>query len=261
MRTKRVLCGVFFALTISSAIIPAYAEERQEPVFVGGSDPASIAAELLSDGDAYVLSYGTDMAAKRRVQDTVQAYIDAVSSTSATPIVRGSIIQNGTADECLKLALVQINNEFSNAELDGLSAKAGNTAGSISSYLCGRLSYDNSAAAEHLSQSSKQVTAKGSLQSGKAVCQGYANAFALLADNAGIKSVKVRGYDSNGIFHVVNVVEGGFVCDITYTDSHGGTEYFMIPLQVYCKQTGFKPIVDFETAFELKYGIYEIELP
>lgn len=261
MRTKRVLCGALLALMVSTAISPAYAAERQEPVFAGGSDPASIAAELLSDGDAHVQSYGTSMAEKRKVQDSVQAYIDAASSTSATPIVKASIIQNGTPGECLKLKLVSIDNEFTSAELKDLSAKAGNTASSISNYLCGRLSYDSSAATKHLSQSSKQATAKGSLQSGKAVCQGYANAFALLADNVGIKSVKVRGYDSKGIFHVVNVVENGFVCDITYTDSNGGAKYFMVPLQVYCEQTGFRPAVDFETAFELKYGTYEIELP
>ncbi len=261
MRTKRVLCGVLLVLMVSTTIIPAYAEERQESVFVGGSDPVSIAAELLTDGDAYVLSYGTSLTAKRKVQDTVQAYIDAASSASATPIVRGSIVQNGTANECLKLVLVYSGDEFTSDELKGLSAEAGNTTGSISSYLCGRLSYDSGAAAKRLSQSSKQATAKGSLQSGKAVCQGYANAFALLADSVGIKSVKVRGYDSNGIFHVVNVVEGGFVCDVTYMDSHGGAQYFMVPLQDYCKMVGFRPAVNFETAFELKYGTYEIELP
>lgn len=245
------LCGILLSLMVS-AITPASAAVRVEPHFTMSSDPAKIAAEVLSDGNAFVFAYGTSKADKNRILNDVQSYVDAVSVSSMTPKVKGSVVNSGKSNEQIKMVLVYGEDEFTERELRGLVSKAGRTAQSISAYLCGELSYDRAAANKKLSADSSQVTAKGSLSSGKAVCQGYANSFAILAERAGIRSVKVRGYN-DGVFHVMNVVEGGFAVDVTYSDSFG-ENYIMVPFEKYCEQSGFEPVVDFELAFELKYG-------
>lgn len=250
MRMKTALCGGFLALMVFTT--PAFAAERAEPAFTVGSDPAKIAAEMLYDGNAFVSSYGTSKADKNQVLNLVQSYVDAASAASTTPTVKGSVLNSGKPNEQMKLVLVSGENEFTEAELQTLTSKAGKTSESIGNYLCKSLSYDKSAASKKLSMTSAQVTAKGSLSGGKAVCQGYANSFAVLAEQAGIRSVKVRGYNE-GVFHVMNVVDGGFAVDVTYTDS-SGENYIMVPFEDYCKETGFRPVVDFKTAFELKYG-------
>lgn len=250
MRMKTVLCGGFLALMVFTT--PAFAAERAEPAFAADSDPAKIAAEILYDGNAFVSSYGTSKSEKSQVLNAIQSYVDAASASSTTPTVKGSVVNSGKSNEQMKLVLVSGENEFTQTELQGFSARAGNSAQSIGSYLCQALSYDSTAAGKKLSLSSPQATAKGSLSNGKAICQGYANSFAVLAEQAGIRSVKIRGY-RDGVFHVMNVVDGGFAVDVTYTDS-SGDNYIMVPFEDYCKATGFKPAVDFETAFALKYG-------
>lgn len=251
MRTKAALCGIFLVFTVSVA--PAFAAERGEPYFTTGSDAAKIAAEVLYDGNAFVSSYGTSKADKNQVLNAVQSYVDAVSDTSATPMVKGSVVNSGKPNEQMKLVLVPADDGFTDEELVVLTAKAGESVQSISSYLCRVLSYDYSV--KSVTAKSPQTTAKGSIAGGKAVCQGYANAFAVFAEQAGIKSVKVRGY-REGVYHVLNVVEDGFAVDVTYTDS-SGDNYIMVPFEDFCKATGFKPVVDFETAFEMKYGPLE----
>ena len=250
MRKKTVLCGVFMVLMICTT--RAFAAERVEPVFCANANMAEVAAELLSDGDAYVSGVGLSGGDKQQVLSVVQAYVDAVSATSATPTVKGAVVHSGTPDERIKLVVLPVSDEFAEAELEVLSAHAGSTTTSISNYLCQRLSYDKEAAAGKLTLSSPQATARGSIMNGKAVCMGYANAFAVLAERSGIKSVKIRGYNANG-YHVINVVEGGFVCDVTYADSSGVSNYIMISLEDYCEKTGFRPMVDFAVAFGLKY--------
>lgn len=245
-----VLCGAVLSLVVS--ITPAFAAKRVEPHFTMSSDPARVAAEVLYDGNAFVFAAGTSTSAKNKVVNDVQSYVDALSVSSMTPKVKGSVVNSGKSNEEIKLVLVYGEDEFTEAELQALASKAGKTAESISTYLCGVLSYDHAAANRKLSADSPQVTAKGSLSGGKAVCQGYANSFAILAEQSGIRSVKVRGYN-NGVFHVMNVVEGGFAVDVTYSDG-SDESYIMIPFVEYCEQTGFEPVVDFDTAFELKYG-------
>lgn len=248
--TRIALCGIF--LSLMASITPAFAAVRVEPHFTMNSDPAKIADEVLHDGNAFVFAYGTSKAEKNQIINDVQSYVDAVSASSMTPKVKGSVVNSGKSNEEIKMVLVYGQDEFTERELRGLTSKAGKTVESISAYLCGELSYDRAATSKKLSADSPQVTAKGSLSSGKAVCQGYANAFTILAEQAGIRSVKVRGYN-DGVFHVMNVVEGGFAVDVTYSDS-SGKNYIMIPFAEYCKRSGFEPIVDFELAFELKYG-------
>lgn len=216
------------------------------------SDPAKIATEVLSDGNAFVFAYGTSKAEKNQVVNDVQSYVDAVSVFSMTPKVKGSVVNGGKSNEEIKLVLVYGEDEFAADELSSLVSKAGKRPHSIANYLCKALSYDKTAAGKRLDANAPQVTAKGSLFSGKAVCQGYANSFTILAEQAGIRSVKVRGYN-DGVFHVMNVVEGGFAVDVTYSDS-SGENYIMVPFAEYCERSGFEPVVDFDTAFEMKYG-------
>ena len=64
--------------------------------------------------------------------------------------------------------------------------------------------------------------------------------------------MKVRGYNG-GVFHVMNVVDGGFAVDVTYSDG-SGENYIMVPFAEYCERSGFEPVIDFDTAFEMKYG-------
>lgn len=249
--TRIALCGIFLSLMVS-AVTSASAAVRVEPHFTMSSDPAKIAAEVLSDGNAFVFAYGTSKAEKNQVVNDVQSYVDAVSVSSMTPKVKGSVVNSGKSNEEIKLVLVYGEDEFTADELSSLVSKAGKRPHSIANYLCKALSYDSAAAGKRLDANSPQVTAKGSLSGGKAVCQGYANSFTILAEQAGIRSVKVRGYN-DGVFHVMNVVEGGFAVDVTYSDS-SGENYIMVPFAEYCERSGFEPVVDFDTAFEMKYG-------
>jgi len=182
MRMKAVLCGGFLALM--AFITPAFAAERIEPAFFASSDPAKIAAEVLYDGNASVSSYGTSKSEKSQVLNAVQSYVDAVSASSTTPTVKGSVVNSGKSNEQMKLVLISGENEFTKTELQGFSARAGKSAQSIGAYLCQTLSYDDAAASKKLSLSSPQATAKGSLSSGKAICQGYAISFAVLSEQA-----------------------------------------------------------------------------
>lgn len=85
-------------------------------------------------------------------------------------------------------------------------------------------------------------------------CMGYSNAFCVLAENAGIRSVKVRGHVENGTYHMMNMVEVDgelFFLDVTVNDSCG--RYTLFTMEEYVKATGFSPVIDDE-AFALKYA-------
>lgn len=248
---KRVVFRLALAvMSIVMCAALAFAVEKSEPVFTIDSDMADVAAEILSDGDAYVNSYGTSKADKQGVLHLVQSYVDSVTSESQTPTVKGSVIHVGRSDEQIKLVLVRSDEAYTDEEMADLSAKAGNTVESINNFLVSQLSYDDSG--NEISLSSPSATAKGALSTGKAICMGYANAFSVLAEHAGIRFVKVRGY-IDGEYHVLNVIEGGFAVDVTCNDDNNN-RYLMISLNDYCDMTGFKPEISFDTAFMLKYN-------
>lgn len=217
-----------------------------------GSSSVLVAQELMESGEVSISTSGTDTEFKKSLMAEVQAYVDAVSITSATPEVKGSVILDSEQNEEVKFSLVSYDDEFSANELKALSEEAGGTVDSINEFLCKSLSYAE-AQTESLSLDSSPATAKGSMNNGQAVCEGYANAFAILAEYAGIKSVKVRGYVRD-ILHVVNVTDGGFVVDVTWNDK-SGNRYLMIPYREYCEISGFVPMVDYKTAFVLKYRV------
>lgn len=236
---------VLAVMSIVMCAALAYAVERSEPVFTVSSDMADVAAEVLLDGDAYVNSFGASKAEKQRVLHMVQSYVDSVTSESQTPTVKGSVIHSGRSNEQVKLVLVRSDEAYTDDEIADLSAEAGSTVESINNFLVSKLSYDESC-------SEVSMTAKGALSTGKAVCAGYANAFSVLAERAGIKFVKVRGYIDDA-YHVINVIEGGFAVDVT-ANADQNNRCLMISLEDYCDLFGFAPEINVSTAFELKYN-------
>lgn len=224
-------------------------------------DTDSVAlTKMLLDAEAgsiVVNAYGNSTADVRAKMSEIQAYVDAVSTTSTTPSVKGSIIKTDTGNQVrFRIVTGDVENEFSDKEMETLAAAAGSTCESISNYLCQELAYDKQAAASgKLSSTSNQATAKGALASGKAICMGYSNAFCVLAENAGIRSVKVRGHLKDGGYHVLNMVEVDgelFVLDVTANDSWD--RYTLFTMEEYAKATGFSPAIDADEAFALKYA-------
>lgn len=250
MRVKRAASAILSATLVMACAVPAFAAEREEPVFTMDSSMVDVAAELFVDGDAFISSYGSSMDDKRTAFRMVQSYVDSVTTTSETPTVKCVIAHNGKEDEQVRFSLIYPDGGYTDEELDALLAEAGNTAESINNFLTARLSYDRSGDA--VSASSPSATARGSLNTGKAICMGYTNAFSVLAEHAGIKFVKVRGY-VKGEYHVLNVIEGGFTVDVTFNDNTNN-RYLMAPFDDYCNATGFTPEINIDAAFRLKYG-------
>lgn len=254
--------SVILALAAMMATItPAFAAETTiQPL---KEFDASIAAERMLAGETVlVASEGTDMAAKRQALAAVQAYVDAISVSSVTPTVKGAIQNVGKQSEMTKFYLAKDENEYTDKEMSELSATAGSTVEDINSFLCGKLNYDHISAKEKLSLNSSVATAKGALDTGKAICEGYANAFTILAEQVCVRTIKVRGTLSNGEFHVMNMVEteeGLMVVDVTINDSsRNNTRFLLCSFEEYARVTGFVPVIDAESAFELKYAGQEI---
>lgn len=247
---KIVFRLILVVVSIMICATLAFAMDKSEPIFTMSSDMMDVAVELLSDGDAYINAYGSSKDEKQGALRLVQSYIDSVSSSSQTPIIKGSVIRSGQSDEQIKMILVRSDEAYTDSEMAELLSKAGNTVESINNFLVSQLSYDDSG--DEISMSSASATAKGALSTGKAVCMGYANAFSVLAEQAGIRFVKVRGY-IDGAYHVINVVEGGFAVDVTANDNNNN-RFLMVPLADYCDAVGFRPEVSFDTVFGMKYN-------
>lgn len=241
---NKVLCAILTICTIMAISSTAFATEDTS---------ANLVKELLLNGKAETTVASVEEASA--IRSKVQAYIDAVSVKSETPTVAASMFKN---TKTLKLSLVSTTEEFSEEALKDLCASAGTTVESIDAFIKSKLSYDKEAAAnsKSLTLASNQLTAKGALSTGKAVCQGYANLFTLLAEQAGIQSVKVRGY-IDGVYHVMNVVrtaDGTYMAvDVTSNDASDNS-WSLISFNAYCEKIHFVPAIAVETAFALKYA-------
>jgi len=91
----------------------------------------------------------------------------------------------------------------------------------MNNYLCAILTYDNSYSS---------YTTVSALTSGRAICQGYANAYWRLMNAAGIPTDYVRGY-ANGGRHGWNrcLIDGVYYyVDVTWNDSLGNNNYLLI---------------------------------
>lgn len=241
----KIICVALVLCTIFALSTTALAAEA--------SVASDLAKELLNGGHAEITVSSVDEA--KSIRKEVQAYVDAVSTTSETRKVKATISQNSQLNMTLEDPQTE---DFSEDEIVALCAEAGTTVESIDEFIKGKLSYDHEAAknSASLTQSSTQLTAKGALSTGKAVCQGYANLFAVIAERAGIQSVKVRGY-AGSEYHVMNVVrnaDGSFMAvDVTSNDS-SSRSWSLISFDNYCAKAKFVPTIDVETAFALKYG-------
>lgn len=165
---------------ITSAIIVLCTVLTLSTTALATEASSGLAKELLDGGHAEITVASVDEAKSTR--NEVQAYIDAVSTTSETRKVTATISQNFQ----LKMTLEDPKAEdFSEGEIVALCAEADTTVESIDEFIKGNLSYDHEAAknSASLTQSSTQMTAKGSLSTGKAVCQGYANLFTVIAES------------------------------------------------------------------------------
>lgn len=100
----------------------------------------------------------------------------------------------------------------------------------INTYLCANATYDNEALENAEKNNFKKVdeefndsfTAYGILINGKGVCSGYAGAFKLLADKAGLTNVVVTGYLQGSLPHAWNRVlldDQWYSLDVTNNDN------------------------------------------
>ena len=240
---NKVLCAILALCTVLAISSTAFAADNISMTLV---------KELFLNENAEITVASVEEASVRR---EVQAYVDAISTKSETPTVEASILKSSMT---LKLSLSSTTEEFTEEELKSLCSSAGTAVESIDAFIKGKLSYDKEAAANSkaLTLASSQLTAKGALSTGKAVCQGYANLFTLLAEQAGFQSVKVRGY-VDGVYHVMNVVlasDGTYMAaDVTFNDSSNNS-WSLINFSTYCEKINFVPAIDVETAFALKYA-------
>lgn len=241
---NKVLCAILALCTVLAISSTAFAADNISMTLV---------KELFLNEKAEITVASVEEASA--VRREVQAYVDAISTKSETPTVEASILKSSMT---LKLSLSSTTEEFTEEELKSLCSSAGTAVESIDAFIKGKLSYDKEAAANSkaLTLASSQLTAKGALSTGKAVCQGYANLFTLLAEQAGFQSVKVRGY-VDGVYHVMNVVlasDGTYMAaDVTFNDSSNNS-WSLINFSTYCEKINFVPAIDVETAFALKYA-------
>lgn len=157
-------------------ITDAFLEAKhQTPLILGISD-----MNISSDGKVLSVSYEDDSGTYEKKQREIQNKVSEIVS---------SIIKDDMS---------QLEKEFI-----------------INQYLCDNISYDKEALENAKSQNMKSVdkeykdsfTVYGALLKGKCVCAGYAGAFKLLADEAGLESIVVTGYLDGNLAHAWNKIK------------------------------------------------------
>ena len=159
-----------------------------------------------SSGDRLRIEYDDDASVQAGKQQEIQDKVKEVIS---------QIIQDNMSDEEKELA--------------------------INEYLCQTIEYDESAllSAENYdymqvdSEFNDSFTAYGALINGKCVCAGYAAAFKLLAEEAGLSSIVVTGMLDGTMSHAwnkVNINGEWQIIDVTNNDSdYIGNALFNLP--------------------------------
>lgn len=128
----------------------------------------------------------------------------------------------------------------------------------VNAFICEKTVYDEEVSDAVLNGKQYNVeslTAYGAIVKGKAVCQGYSNAFSFFMDSLDIQSIKMRGYVGE-VYHVWNVVkisDNYFVVDCTFNDSSNSTKYLLIPIDTYLKTLKITSDCDYKQAFDIKY--------
>ena len=217
-------------------------------------NPAAVdvAVKLIENGTVTVAYGEADKASAVEFKQAVQEYVDAITAESQTPQVKCTIRNASKPDSELVMSLVH------GEEIDFDTNAAGSTFEAINSYICDALSYDNEAAnAANRSITHSSWTANGALSTGKSVCQGYANLFAIFAEQNDYEVIKLRGYIDGAEYHVINVVriDGQLIAiDCTMNDTNNYRSNITRTLDEYCAKYGFVPSVDVNAAFTAKYA-------
>lgn len=137
----------------------------------------------------------------------------------------------------------------------------------INQYLCDTVVYDEDALANAEENNFEKVddefkdsfTAYGALINGKCVCAGYAAAFKLLAEEAGLEAIVVTGFLEGNLAHAWNKVkidDEWEIVDVTNNDN----EYLFNALLNLPNRAGDKVLVeDKEYVLDRKLSKYEAE--
>lgn len=172
---------------ITDALLEA---ECQTPLILGISH-----INISSDGTKISITYEDDVKTYQKKQKEVEQKVSEIIS---------SLISEGMSE--LEKELV------------------------IHKYMCEHISYDGEALENAKMNQMKKAdkvyrdsfTAYGALINGKAVCAGYAGAFKLLADKAGLENIIVTGSLEGGLSHEwnkVNIDGAWYVVDVTNNDT------------------------------------------
>lgn len=107
----------------------------------------------------------------------------------------------------------------------------------INNYLCRKITYDE--------DSPNRGNVIGALVEGRCVCEGYAQAFTLLATKAGLTVANIPGYATNdgkteGHMWNAVLIDGTFYAvDSTWNDSIGKNEYLLVGKETVCHSAAF----------------------
>lgn len=175
------------SLQLQDAFLEAY---YQNPLILGING-----YNTLSNNDYIAISYDYTEEEQAQMQKEIRAKVAEIST---------SIITDGMTDEEKEIA--------------------------INEYLCSHIEYDYDALDDASNNNYRTVSDKfrnsfnayGALVEGKCVCQGYAAAFKLLADAAGLESIMVTGMLEGEVPHAWNKVKINdvwCVIDTTNNDS------------------------------------------
>ena len=174
----------------SDKIIDAFFEaEYQNPLILGISG-----INISNDGKILSVTYEDDKETYERKQKEIKNKLSEV---------KASILKDGMSD---------LEKEFA-----------------INQYLCDTITYDQEALENAKANNMKKVdpqyqdsfTVYGALLKEKCVCAGYAGAFQLLAEEAGLESIVVTGYLEGNLAHAWNkiMIDGEWqIVDVTNND-------------------------------------------
>lgn len=159
--------------TLADAMLEALAQNPYAAHASGWSSRTNTADYYTEVSPEYFLKEDTRKKQKAELQKKVKAVVKKIIKDGMTTEQKADAIQRYISANC------EYDYDTLKMIVDGKNAEA---------------------------KSPDMFTAYGALVNGKAVCQGYANAFKALADAAGVRNVIIFGETNNGIPHAWNRV-------------------------------------------------------
>lgn len=105
-----------------------------------------------------------------------------------------------------------------------------------------------------ISFTSEKITAYGALIQGKCVCQGYAEAFELLAQKAGLKTYFITAPKMNHAFNMVSINGQIRYVDVTWDDTgSGGKHQYLLRTEKQMKKSHTWDVKKYKKAFKKVY--------